>query len=138
MLRRLVGDETFFSAIRRFYTEQKFKKAGTDDLQRAFETESGRSLDRFFERWIYGADIPRIRYARTIAPGSVTVRFEQVGDQLFDIPVTVTITYTDGHTQEAVVAVTDRHVEWKMPTTGQVRQVEINRDQAAIAEFDQI
>ena len=138
MLRRLVGDETFFSAIRRFYTEQKFQKAGTDDLQRAFEVESSRSLDRFFERWIYGAAIPRVRYSRTIAPGSVAVRFDQVGDQLFDIPVTVTITYTDGRTQEAVVPVTDRRVEWKMPTTGQVRQMEINRDQAAIAEFDQI
>ena len=66
------------------------------------------------------------------------MRFEQVGDQIFDIPVTVTITYTDGRTQDVVVAVTDRRVEWKMPTTGQVRQVEINRDQAAIAEFDQI
>ena len=40
--------------------------------------------------------------------------------------------------QEAVVPVTERVVEWKMPTSGQVRQVEINRDQAAIAEFDQI
>jgi hypothetical protein len=66
------------------------------------------------------------------------VRFEQVGELLFDIPVTVTVTYTDGRTQEAVVPVTDRVVEWKMPTSGQVRQVEINRDQAAIAEFDQI
>ena len=138
MLRRLVGDETFFSAIRRFYTEQKFQKAGTDDLQHAFEAESGRPLDRFFERWIYGAAIPQVRYARTIAPGSVAVRFEQIGDQIFDIPVTVTITYADGRTQEAVLAITDRRVEWKMPTTGQVRQVEINRDQAAIAEFDQI
>ena len=118
MLRRLVGDETFFTALRRFYTEQKFQKAGTDDLQRAFEAESGRPLDRFFERWIYGAAIPRLRYATTIAPGSVAVRFEQVGEQIFDVPVTVTITYTDGRTQDVVVAVTERRVEWKMPTDG--------------------
>jgi hypothetical protein len=138
MLRRLVGDETFFSAVRRFYTEQKFQRASTDDLRRAFEAESGRPLDRFFDRWIYGAEIPEVRYARTISPGAVAVRFEQVGEFLFDIPVTVTVTYTDGRTQEAVVPVTDRVVEWKMPTSGPVRQVEINRDQAAIAEFDQI
>jgi hypothetical protein len=138
MLRRLVGDETFFPALRRFYSEQKFQKAGTDDLRRAFEAESGRPLERFFERWIYGATIPRVRYARTIAPGSVGVRFEQVGDEIFDIPVTVTITYSDGRTQEAVVPLIDRLVEWKMPTDGQVRQVEINRDQAALAEFDRI
>ena len=52
--------------------------------------------------------------------------------------MTVTITYTDGRTQEAVVLVTDRLVNWKLPTNGQVRQVEINRDQAALAEFDAI
>jgi hypothetical protein len=135
MLRRLVGDDTFFSAIRRFYSEQKFQKAGTDDLQLAFEAESGRSLERFFDRWIYGATIPRVRYARTTAPGSVSIRFEQVGEELFDLPVTVTITYSDGRTQEVVVPVTDRVVNWKVSTTGQVRQVEVNRDQAALAEF---
>jgi hypothetical protein len=135
MLRRLVGDDTFFPAIRRFYSEQKFQKAGTNDLRVAFEAESGLSLERFFDRWIYGAGIPRVRYARTTAPGSVSVRFEQVGDELFDIPVTVTITYADGRTQEAIVPVTDRVVNWKVATTGQVRQVEINRDHAALAEF---
>jgi hypothetical protein len=138
MLRRLLGDETFFAGIRRFYTEQKFQKAGTDDLRAAFEAESGRPLERFFDRWIYGADIPRVRYARTISPGAVAVRFEQAGEQLFDIPVTVTVTYANGRTQDFVVPLTERVVEWTMPAGGQVRQVEINRDHAAIAEFDQI
>ena len=138
MLRRLVGDDAFFASIRRFYYEQKFQKAGTVDLQHAFEAVSGLTLDRFFERWIYGAGIPRVRYGRTIAPGSAKVRFEQVGEQLYDVPVTVTVIYADGRTQEAVVPVTDRVVEWSIPTAGPVRQVEINRDQAALAEFDPI
>ena len=50
MLRRLVGDDSFFRGLRRFYEEHKFKKAGTDDLRRAMEAETGRPLDRFFER----------------------------------------------------------------------------------------
>ena len=33
MLRRLVGDEAFFLGVRRFYTEQRFKKAGTNDFR---------------------------------------------------------------------------------------------------------
>jgi hypothetical protein len=138
MLRRLVGDDTFFPAIRRFYSEQKFQKAGTNDLRLAFEAESGRSLQRFFDRWIYGATIPRVRYARTMAAGSVAVRFEQIGEDIFDIPVTVTITYSDGRTQESVVPLTDRVVTWTVATNGQVRQVDINRDQAALAEFSTI
>ena len=136
MLRRLVGDETFFDALRRFYTEQKFQKAGTDDLRRAFEAQSGRPLGRFFERWIYGAEIPRVLYARAIVPGAVTVRFEQMGELIFDLPVTVTLAYADGRTEDIVIPVTEQVVERRLPTSGQVRQVEINRDHAAIAQFD--
>ena len=33
MLRRLMGDEAFFRGLRRYYAENRFKKAGTDDLQ---------------------------------------------------------------------------------------------------------
>ena len=55
MLRRWVGDDAFFRGLRRYYTENRFKKAGTEDLQRAMEAETGRSLERFFERWIYAS-----------------------------------------------------------------------------------
>ena len=136
MLRRLVGDDAFFASLRRFYSEQKFQKANTDALRSAFEAESGRSLGQFFDRWINGADLPQIRYARVISAGSVTVRFEQMTEPLFDVPVTVTINYTNGRTQDVIVPVTERTVEWKTPTTGTVRQVQVNRDYAAIAHFD--
>jgi hypothetical protein len=136
MLRRLVGDDTFFAAIRRFYAAQKFQKAGTLDLQRAFEAESGLPLGRFFERWIDGAEVPRVRYDRTITPGAVTVRFEQVGERVFDLPVTVTLTFADGRTEDVIVAVTERRVERTLPARGAVRDVQINRDHAAVAEFE--
>ena len=136
MLRRLIGDEAFFAGLRRFYTEQKFQKADTEALRRTFEAESGRPLDRFFNQWIYGVDLPRIRFSREIAPGSVTMRLEQTTEQIFDIPVTVTITYASGRTQEQVVSLTERTLEWTSATSGLVRQVQVNRDYAAVARFD--
>jgi aminopeptidase N len=74
MLRRLVGDQAFFNGLRRFYAEQKFQKAGTDDFQQAMEAESGQSLTRFFARWIHGADLPVLRYSSTVRTGEVIVR----------------------------------------------------------------
>lgn len=136
MLRRLVGDDTFFLALRAFYRDRKFQKADTDALRRAFESASGRSFERFFEQWIRGTDLPRVRYSRTIEPGSVTVRFEQTTDQLFELPVTVTITSVDGRVREDTVILTDRTTEWTTQTKGAVRQVQLNRDHAAIARFD--
>jgi aminopeptidase N len=137
MLRRWVGDDVFFSALRRFYDEQKFRKAGTDDLRRAFEEESGRPLERFFERWIYGSEIPILRYGSTVEGSDVVVRFEQLGGAVFDVPVTVTVTYANGRTQETVVRVSDRLTEQRIPTSGAVRQVEVNRDYAAVANFEE-
>jgi aminopeptidase N len=137
MLRRLLGDQVFFNALRRFYDEQKFRKAGTDDLRRAFEEESGRSLERFFERWIYNAELPVLRYRAAMANGEVVIRFEQMTSALFDVPVTVTVTYADGQVRESVVPVTDRQVEHRFPAGGPVRQVQVNRDNAALAEFQE-
>jgi aminopeptidase N len=137
MLRRLLGDTVFFNSLKRFYSERRYQKAGTEDLERAFESESGRTLDRFFERWIFGTQIPKIRYSTTIAPNAVRVRFEQLGDVVFDLPVTVTLTYANGRTADIIVPVTDMVVERSLPTTEVVRQVQVNRDSAAIAEFEE-
>jgi hypothetical protein len=137
MLRRLLGDDTFFAGLRRFYADRRYQKAGTEDLERALEAESGRVLDRFFERWIYGTDTPRIRFSTTVGNGVVNVQFEQAADLVFDLPVTVTITYANGRTADVVVPVTEAVVERSIPTTDLVRQVQVNRDAAAIAEFEE-
>ena len=136
MLRRLVGDDHFFAAVKRFYAAQKFRKAGTDDLRAAFEAESGQPLERFFDRWIYASELPRLRYTSAVLAGKVTVRFEQLGELLFDVPVTVTLVYADGKTQDAIVPVTERNVEWTMAPARTVRQVQVNRDYAAVAIFE--
>jgi hypothetical protein len=136
MLRRLLGDEAFFGGLRRFYDDRRFQKAGTDDLERALEAESGRTLDRFFERWIYGTDIPRIGFKSTIGDGQVTVRFTQPNDNVFDLPVTITLTMTDGKTREVVVPVTEAEVEQVIPVDMPVRRVQVNLDSAAVAEFE--
>jgi hypothetical protein len=136
MLRRLLGDEPFFAGLRRFYDDRRFQKAGTDDLERALEAESGRTLDRFFERWIYGNDIPRIAVTSTIGDGQVTVRFTQPNDNVFDLPVTVTLTFTDGKTRDVIVPITEAEVEEVIPTDAPVRRVQVNQDSAALAEFE--
>jgi hypothetical protein len=137
MLRRLVGDDAFFRALRRLYTDRKFQKAGTDDVERAFEAESGRSLTRFFEEWIDGTGIPEVTYRTTIAGQSATVRFEQTGEAVFEIPVTVTLTYADGRTMDTVVTIADTVTEKTIAGTAPIRQVQVNKDSAALAEFDE-
>ena len=137
MLRRLLGDETFFGGIRRYYNEMRFRKAGTDDLIRAFETQSGRSLTAFFDRWIHEADLPDIAFSHRIESGSggrdVILRFDQRGKH-FEVPITVTLRYRGNQRETLVVPVAGAVTEVRMPLRGQLRDVEVNEDGGALVE----
>ena len=133
MLRRLLGDEVFFRGLRRFYATWRFKKAGTEDVRAAFEAEAGRPLDRFFQRWIYGSTLPRMRFTYTTEADAVTVRFEQIGE-VFDVPVTVTVQYA-GSSVDIMVPVTEQVTTQRIPLTGSLRGVEADRDNAAPVIF---
>jgi Peptidase family M1 domain len=74
MLRRLMGDDAFFRGMRRFYLHSRFTKVGTDDVQKAFEAEAGRSLERFFERWIMQSGIPKLVVRHSVADGGAPTR----------------------------------------------------------------
>ena len=137
MLRRLVGDEAFFRGIRRFYVESRYQKAGTEDLRHAMEEETGRPLERFFERWIYGSTLPRISFSSRVESLSdrqeAVLRFEQTGD-IFDLPVTIVLQYADRRTVNVVVPVTDRIVEHRVPLEGALRSVEVSKDDGSLVD----
>jgi hypothetical protein len=135
MLRRLVGDEAFFAGIREFYAEWRFRKAGTDDFRRALERASGRDLESFFDGWIYGTDIPRLGFTSNVGGNQAQIRFEHRGEMI-PVPVTISIGYSDGRTEEIVVPVTERVVERTLDLTGTVRSLEANRDHGAVATIE--
>jgi hypothetical protein len=138
MLRRLVGDETFFFGVRRFYSEWRFKKAGTDDFRVAMEAATGRDLGPFFEAWIYGVTIPRVAFThRSPDASSLIVTFEHRGE-VVPVPITVTVTYANGETESVVVPVTERIVERTLRLKGAPRKVEANEDNAALVEFERL
>jgi hypothetical protein len=135
MLRRFIGDEAFFRGLRRYYADNRFRKAGTDDLRLAMEAESDRNLERFFERWIYDSSIPRLRFSATSDGQALAVRFEQAAE-IFDVPVTVTVTYADGKTSEHLVTITEAVTEQRIPLSGAFRSVEANQDGGAVAVIE--
>ena len=134
MLRRLVGDEAFFAGLRDFYATWRYRKAGTDDFRVAMEKASGRRLERFFERWIFGSGIPQVQFTSRVNGDALSLRFEQKGE-LFDLPVTVTIAFADGTSEDVVVALDQPVVERTVPLKGGVRSIDVNRDGGALADI---
>jgi hypothetical protein len=134
MLRRFVGDKTFFAGVRRFYTVWKYRKAGTNDFRVAMEESGASDLTPFFEAWIYGTTIPELRFTYDAGPSSAVLRFEH-RKEVVPVPVMVTVTYASGDREEFVIPILERAIERTIPLKGPVRIIEVNRDNGALAEF---
>ncbi len=136
MLRRLLGDDAFFGGLRRFYAASKFRKVGTDDLKAAFEAESGRALDRFFDQWIYGSTLPRLKIQHRVEGTELSVHIEQLSDT-FEIPVTLTVEFSDHSKTSLIVPVTERVVDRRFSLSTAIRSVEVNKDDGLLADVTQ-
>lgn len=96
MLRKKLGDEIFFAALRTFYTDNIFKTAGWSDLRIAFEGESGEDLQNFFDQWLNRADLPEIAASHIkldIEDGEPVLRFDlvQKNDPPYQLNVTLLV-----------------------------------------------
>ncbi|MEO5894176.1 MAG: M1 family aminopeptidase [Vicinamibacterales bacterium] len=134
MLRRFVGDEAFFKGLSEFYGTWQYRKAGTGDFLAAMEQASGKSLRRFFDTWIFGESIPRVKFSYSVEGNEAVVRFEQLGEPT-DFPVTVSLTYGSGERTDEVVKVSEKVVEKRLPLRGALRSASANADHASLAEI---
>jgi uncharacterized iron-regulated protein len=79
MLKNIVGENTFFIALRGLIEEKKFSEASWADIEKAFEKASGENLEWFFGQWLDRKDIPslEIKGAQvTFLKGVSTISFE--------------------------------------------------------------
>lgn len=138
MLRLLVGDRAFFDGLRRFYASSRFRKVGTEDFRAAMEQASGRALQRFFQQWVYGDTIPRLRFTHRLdsdASGhELVLRVDQVGD-VFDVPVPVTIELAGAQRVNVLMKVTGPSAEVRVPVPAAPLRVEVRDDQGVLARF---
>jgi hypothetical protein len=135
MLRRLVGDEAFFRGVRKFYMDWRFQKAATDDFRVAMESVCGQDLKPFFESWIYGLAIPRLRFSYEVTGENVTLKLEHRGT-VAPIPVTVTLNYANGESESVVVPVLAQSATRTVRLKGTLRDAQVNQDYAALADFE--
>lgn len=60
MLRGSVGDSAFFRGIREYYRVYRDSTAVSSDFQHVMERAAGRSLDAFFQQWLWQPGYPRL------------------------------------------------------------------------------
>jgi aminopeptidase N len=101
MVRRLIGDEKFFGALRAVVKSHGGKKAGWSDFRAAFEKASGKDLGEFFDKWLNCAGIPSVSLnGRVSDDGSkAEIKVAQSGCDSF-MPLFVDVKVSAGGVEE--------------------------------------
>lgn len=61
MLRHQVGDARFRRSLKTYLQRFANGVAETDDLRKVFELETGKSLQQFFDQWLYREGHPSLK-----------------------------------------------------------------------------
>jgi aminopeptidase N len=77
MLRRELGDVVFWAGVRDYLEAHAYGVVETNDLQRALEKVSGRSLERFFDSWVYRPGHPDLKVKVSWDDGLLSISVKQ-------------------------------------------------------------
>jgi aminopeptidase N len=93
MLRRKLGDDIFWKAIREYYSTYRGKNANTDDLRNVFEKVSGTDLKPFFQQWLYTKEHPvlDVSWKYDVKKKEIAITVLQQQQKAFDFPLQVKI-----------------------------------------------
>jgi aminopeptidase N len=138
MLRSRLGDEPFFRGLRAYYNAHKDGNATTEDLRRALEKSSGKTLREFFSRWIYRSGHPRYEVEwgsmERRAATSVVITLKQVQDgEAFLDPVPVEFTIR-GRKQRRTIYPTGKVTTLTVRLSGKPTAVQIDPDNTLLKE----
>lgn len=93
MLRRHLGDSTFWKGIQTYYNRFAGKNAVTGDLCQVMEEVSGKNLKPFFTQWLYKAGHPRLQvtWKYNTVKKTVDITVIQKQEALFQFPLEIQI-----------------------------------------------
>jgi aminopeptidase N len=105
MLRNLLGEQMFWSGIKHYLDLYQYDAVSTADFQNAMEEEAGRSLDEFFDQWLYRAGFPEFRVSQRYDADAGTLHLVVHQTQRVDsltpyyrVPVAIEVSTSSGAT----------------------------------------
>lgn len=122
MLRHHVGDKYFRRSLRTYLQRFANGTAETDDLRRVFELETGKSLQQFFDQWLFREGHPGLKVDFSQAGGVAKIKVEQAqAGEPFDFLLEVklafarnkkTYSFRISEKESAFQIPVDNEVEW--------------------------
>ncbi len=142
MLRAELGADLYRQAIKTYLKRHEFGNVTTDDLSDALEEVSGKSLDKFFDQWVYHGHFPELdvhySWDEQTKMAKISVRQAQkVTDEvfLFSFPLTIAFEGKNGDT-EKTVQVKDKENEFYFPLPEEPKSVVLDPRMKLLAKID--
>lgn len=138
MLRATIGDQPFHTVLRRLVAAPADSSITTEALQQLFEQAANRSLQPFFDQWVYAKGYPQLELSYAFNPSvdslSVQVKQQQTGPGVpqafsFDLPITI---HTLAEQQEFVLPIRTRNELFAVAIEEKPRFVEVDPENTVL------
>ncbi len=137
MLFDIIGEETFFRAIKEFFNTYKYKAANTDDFIRVFQKISGKNMENFFSNWFYSHVLPEVNIRYSIRKQKKEYVFQFNVNQIkSDFVFPLWIRWKEnGKTVNRKFVVDEKYKEFRIRLTNIPKKIEFNPSNQVPGEF---
>lgn len=118
MLRRDMGDESFWKGIRQYYSIFRDSNAMTSDFRKIMEQASGKDLRPFFNQWLYQGGHPQLKVSWRYdqAAKKVSLFIDQVQKEQLHFSLEALLRFPNGTTELRTISIGSRQKEYSVPS----------------------
>lgn len=142
MLRREVGDSTFYSILRKYFEKYKYKNVSTNDFKVLSEKISGKNLTYFFKQWVYeGTGRIEAEYNWDVDEDGDDIyldfQLEQIqkGYKSYNFPLDIKINYEDSSNEIKTIRINNINVEKRIKLKARPINIELDPNNWLLSVF---
>ncbi len=142
MLRREVGDSTFYSILRKYFEKYKYKNVSTNDFKVLSEKISGKNLTYFFKQWVYeGTGRIEAEYNWDVDEDGDDIyldfQLEQIqkGYKSYNFPLDIKINYKDSSNEIKTIRINNINVEKRIKLKARPINIELDPNNWLLSVF---
>ena len=140
MLRGLVGTDIFWKGIQTYYKKYKNLNTTTDDFKRIMEEVSGRSLNVFFNQWLYKPGVLKIEgnwtYNKQTKEVIINLNQVQSDGSTFEMPIEIGIDFRNKQQQIELVKIKEKWNNFKIKVDNEPKSVILDPNYWVLMNID--
>ena len=138
-LRKYVGDDAFFLALKKYLEQNKFKSVEINNLRTAFEEVVGEDLNWFFNQWFLSSGHPNLKIEKKYESGKVILKVSQIQDTLvspvYKLPLKIDI-WVKGKKKQYDVIINQSKQTLEFPAEEKPDLVDFDAEKQILCEID--